>query len=41
MEKNSVRKFVLNDALSENEFLMNIEKGEDFKPLKIFIIAKQ
>lgn len=37
MEKNSVRKFVLNDALSENEFLMNIEKGEDFKPLKIFI----
>lgn len=37
MGKNCVRKFVLKDVDKENDFLTNIEKGEDFKPMKIFI----
>ena len=37
MGKNCVRKFVLKDVDKENDFLTNIENGEDFKPMKIFI----
>lgn len=37
MEKSSIRKYNVNDSSNEKNFLMDFEKTEDFRPLKIFI----